>query len=56
MQVTATERKLITLYREADSDTKKQVMSTLKGTATADIIGDVVQTAIEGTLKKIIKK
>ena len=56
MQVTATERKLITLYREADSETKKQVMSTLKGTATADLIGDVVQTAIEGTLKKIIKK
>lgn len=56
MQVTATERKMITLYREADSDTKKQVMSTLKGTATADLIGDVVQTAIEGTLKKIIKK
>lgn len=56
MQVTATERRLINLYREADSATKKEVMSTLKGTATADIIGDIVQTAIEGTIKKIKNK
>ena len=56
MQVTATERKIINLYRQADSQTKKEVMSVLKGTETADLIGDVVQTAIEGTLKKIIKK
>lgn len=53
MQVTATERRLINLYREADSATKKEVMSTLKGTAGADLIGDIVQTAIEGTIKKI---
>jgi len=55
MQVTATERKLINLYREADSATKKDVMNTLKGTANADIIGDIVQTALEGTIKKIKK-
>ena len=31
MQVTATEKKLVQLYREADSDTKKKVMNLLKG-------------------------
>ena len=56
MQVTATERKIINLYREADSATKKQVMSVLKGTEGADLIGDLVQSAVEGTLKKVIRK
>ena len=31
MQVTATEKKLVQLYREADSDTRKKVMNLLKG-------------------------
>lgn len=31
MQVTATEKKLVTLYRDADADTKKAVMKLLKG-------------------------
>ena len=31
MQVTATEKKLVELYREADSDTKKRVTNILKG-------------------------
>lgn len=31
MQVTATEKKLVELYREADSDTKKTAMAILKG-------------------------
>ena len=56
MQVTATEKKLINLYRDANSDTKKRVMSILKGTEGADIIGDVVQTAVEGVLKKVTGK
>lgn len=56
MQVTATERKIINLYRDADSSTKKQVMSVLKGTQGADIIEDVVQTAVEGMLKKVTGK
>ena len=30
MQVTATEKKLVQLYREADADTKKKVMNLLK--------------------------
>ena len=31
MQVTATERRLVELYRKADSDTKKQALKTLRG-------------------------
>ena len=31
MQVTATEKKLVQLYREADSDTKKKALQILKG-------------------------
>ena len=32
MQLTAAEKKLVELYRKADSDTKKEVMKLLKGT------------------------
>lgn len=35
MSVTATERKLVELYREADSDTKKTAMAVLKGEKSA---------------------
>lgn len=35
MQVTATEKKLVELYREADSDTKKTAMAVLKGEKSA---------------------
>ena len=31
MKVTATEKRLVELYREADSDTKKSVLSLLRG-------------------------
>ena len=31
MQVTATEKRLVQLYRDADSDTRKKVMNLLKG-------------------------
>lgn len=52
MQVTATEKKIINLYREADAKTKKQVMSVLKGTQGEDMISDIVQSAIQGVFKK----
>ena len=49
MQVTTTERKLVELYREADSDTKKSVMSILKGEKpdTQDILGELLGGALE---------
>jgi len=55
MQVTATERRLINLYRQADSETKKEAMSVLKGSEVADLVGDIVQSTIEGAFKKLKK-
>jgi len=40
MQVTATEKKLVELYREADSDTRKAALAFLKGEKTA-VLGSV---------------
>ena len=39
MKVTATEKKLVELYRQADSDTKKAVLSKLKG---EDTLSDTI--------------
>ena len=49
MQVTSTEKKLVELYREADADTKKNVMSILKGEepSTEDILQNILGTAVE---------
>jgi len=48
VKVTATEKKLLELYREADSDTKKDVMKLLKG-------GDVDEDSLlEGILETVV--
>lgn len=49
MKVTATEKKLVELYRKADSDTKKAAMSVLKGESinTGDILSDLLENAVE---------
>ena len=48
MKVTATERKLIEAYRKADSQTKKDAMSLLKGEGagalTANVVGNVIDS------------
>ena len=41
MQVTATEKRLVQLYRDADSDTKKKVMNLLKGNDS--LAGDLLE-------------
>lgn len=46
MQVTATEKKLVQLYRDADADTKKKVMNLLKGNSS--LAGEL----LEGLLDK----
>ena len=46
MQVTSTEKKLVQLYREADSDTKKKVMNLLKGN------DSLAEELLEGLLDK----
>ena len=44
VEVVATEKKLVQLYRDADSDTKKKVMNLLKGTSSlaGDLLDDLL--------------
>ena len=49
MKVSAAEKKLVELYREADSDTKKQAVALLKGQA-ADFMGDFMDQLSENGL------
>ena len=51
VKVTATEKKLLELYREADSDTKKAAMSILKGETPES--SDVITSLLTGVLGKI---
>ena len=57
MQVTATEKKLVQLYRNADSDTKKKVMNLLKGkdSLAGDLLGDLLDKddLVEGILDTV---
>ena len=56
VKVTATEKKLLELYRAADSDTKKAAMSILKGEQpeSGDVLSNLLGTAMDvlGNLKK----
>ena len=53
MRVTATEKRLVELYRAADSDTKKKALSILRGTYDGIIgVDDVISSIIEGALLK----
>jgi len=56
MNVSATERKLINYYRQADSSAKKRAMSILKGTECEDLISGAVESAVEGVFKTAAKK
>ena len=49
MKVSSTEKKLVELYRAADSDTKKAAISLLKGEETSkeDILNSILETAVE---------
>ena len=49
MKVSSTEKKLVELYRAADSDTKKAAMSLLKGETTSkeDILNSILESAVE---------
>lgn len=54
MKVSTTEKKLVELYREADSETKKKVMNILKGKEEEG--GDLLNTLLGGALGEILKK
>ena len=45
-KLTATEKKLVELYRKADSKAKEAAMKTLKGEASDDLIGGLLGSAI----------
>ena len=49
MEVTATERKLVELYRKASSDEKKTVMSILKGEK--DTTNEMISSLLDGSKK-----
>ncbi len=54
VELTAAEKKLIELYREADSETKKKAVAVLKGeqTDTGDILTSLIGTAMDMFGKK----
>lgn len=54
MKLTAAEKKLVELYRAADSDTKKKAVSILKG----EIVdgGDIISSLLESAIGQIMKK
>ena len=52
MKVTATERRLVELYRAADTETKKQAMNVLKG----DKNGVLFEALLEGAASLMSKK
>ncbi len=52
MKVTATEKKLVQLYRSADSQTKKEVMATLKGETVETLVGSLIGSAFSALTGK----
>ncbi len=57
IKLSAAEKKLVELYREADSDTKKQVMKLLKGESSeaADLMKNVFGSALSQMIKNSVK-
>ncbi len=52
MKVSSTERRLVELYRAADSQTKKNAMSVLKGEGVQTLVGSLVSSAISAVTGK----
>lgn len=51
MKLTATEKKLVELYREADADTKKSALKLLKGENSSESILDDIMDAVQDILE-----
>lgn len=56
MQVTATERKLVELYRAADSETKKKALALLRGDTSDGIGVDDIISGLSGLLGEVLTK
>jgi transcriptional regulator with XRE-family HTH domain len=54
MRLTATEKRLVELYRNAPSETKKKAMKVLKGESTLDV--DNIISAVGGIIGDSLKK
>ena len=54
MRLTATEKRLVELYRSAPSETKKKAMKVLKGESTLDV--DNIISAVGGIIGDSLKK
>ena len=54
VKVTAAEKKLLELYREADADTKKSVLKLLKGES--DMAGDLLSSLLGSAVELLGKK
>ncbi|MCR5690315.1 MAG: helix-turn-helix domain-containing protein [Clostridiales bacterium] len=52
MKVTATEKKLVTLYRAADSQTKKEAIELLKGNKVESFVGNLIGSAFSALTGK----
>ena len=52
MKVSATERKLVELYRAADSQTKKDAIKLLQGKGTEALVGNLIDNAIDAITGK----
>ncbi len=52
MKVTATEKRLVEYYRKADSQTKKEAMSLLKGEKVESLVGNLIGGALSALTGK----
>lgn len=52
MKVTATEKKLVQLYRAADSQTKKEALALLKGEKVETLVGNLIGSAFSALTGK----
>ena len=56
MKVTSTERKLVELYREADSSVKKKALEILRKNEPVADLGDTLESILDGALGLFTKK
>lgn len=52
MKVTSTEKKLVELYRAADSATKKEALAVLKGQQAETLVGSLIESAFNALTGK----
>ena len=56
MKVSAAEKKLVELYRAADSDTKKAAVALLKGQSTSTDTEELLSSLVSGAMNLLSKK